>query len=256
MRLLDEWLVAHAEPVLGRVDGPWRDAAVVDVGIGTPPDATLALHAAIARRHPGRRTIGVDVVAPYVDALTAAAPPGVEGRVGGATLPLGPDEPAALVRAVNLLRSTRAERVSAALATLADPLLVGGWLVEGSTDTTGEVGVFRVLERTPDGLAPRWLVVTSTHGRGFDPRLFTAWLPRGLGRHARPAPELAARFAAWADATARARADGAREPAATFVAAAARLAAVDDRVVRAQGWWERGVLWWSDRASDGPVATR
>ncbi len=243
--------------MLVRDDGPWADALVVDVGIGTPPDATIALHAAVRTVAPRARTIAVDVVPAYLDALVARAQVGIEGRLGGDALPIRAGEAARVVRAVNLLRRAHPSRIDAALATLAAPLLPGGWLIEGSTDTDGDVGVVRVLARDGEGLVPTALVVFTTFARGFDPRLFTAWLPRGLGRHARPGPALAERFARWAAATGEARQAGHRDPPGTFVAAAERLAATDPAVVVDPEGWAGGVLWWDEAPRpDAPPGTR
>lgn len=172
--------------------------------------------------------------------------------MGGEQLPIPPGEQVDLVRALNLLRGAHPDDVDEAIEALAQPLRAGGWLIEGSTDTEGQVGVFRVLERHPLGLCQVALIVTTNFGRGFDPRLFTAWLPRGLGRHARPAPSLQARFQRWSEATAEARSAGAREPARTFAEAARRLAEVDSALVVDTQGWASGVMWW--REAHGSVA--
>ncbi|TVQ91395.1 MAG: hypothetical protein EA397_10085 [Deltaproteobacteria bacterium] len=216
----------------------------MDVGIGTPPDATVELHRSLRERWPDVRTLGVDVVRHYVDDLLARQIEGVEARLGGEVLPLRPQERPVVVRAINLLRGARERDVTEGLQALAAPLARGGWLLEGSTDTEGDVGVYRVLRATMGRLEEVALIMTTTFQRGFDPRLFTAWLPKGLGRHARPGPAVEERFERWVDATRAARAAGVREPLDTFMAAASRLAEVDEAVVRSSEEWQGGVLWW------------
>lgn len=252
---LDAWIVEHAAPLLARRDGDWQRAWVVDVGVGDPPEPTLELHRALAQRWPDIGVLGVDIVPSYVSALAECAPPGLTARLGGASLPVGEGEAARLVRAVNLLRGAREHRVDEGLRALAAPLLPGGWLVEGSTDTPGDVGVFRILRSDSHGLTPQFFLLTTTFERGFDPRLFTAWLPRGLGRHARPAPSLQARFDRWSRSVAQARESGFRQPRQTFVAAAEDLALHDRALVRTPEWWARGLMWWRDVGGADGIAS-
>ena len=241
--------MAHGAPCLEAEAVP----LVVDVGIGTPPDATVELHRALRERWPEVRTLGVDVVRHYVDDLLARQVEGIEARLGGSMLPLGSRERPVVVRAINLLRGAHERDANEGLQALAAPLAPGGWVIEGSTDTEGDVGVVRVLRQTSDGLEEVALIMTTTFRRGFDPRLFTAWLPKGLGRHARPGPAVEARFERWVAATKAARDAGDREARATFVSAACRLAQVDDSVVRNTEEWSNGVLWWSAGPPAAPL---
>ena len=103
----------------------------------------------------------------------------------------------------------------------------GGLLVEGTTDRHGDRGVFRVFQRTADGLVPDALVFVSDPARsGFAPRALTPYLPRGMGWHGHPGAEVDTLFTAWKQAFERARDAGARTPAELFAGSAAGLAEI------------------------------
>src|SRR5690606_16860699 len=98
-------------------------AVVVDVGLGDRPDTTVELAAAL----PWLRVVGVDHDPERVRVARELAP-GLDARAGGFDLPLGPDEPARLVRCFNVLRGYRPEQAEPARRRLAASLLDGGLL--------------------------------------------------------------------------------------------------------------------------------
>ena len=215
LALLDPWLAE-------RLGSSAQSApCVVDVGLGAEPDTTLELHAALAERVPGVVTLGLDVDAERVERLRERAVPGVQARLGGFDTAL----PAAqLVRAANLLRQYRLDAVDDALEAMGRWLAPEGLLVEGTTDRHGERGVFRVLEPTAAGLRPvRLVLLCDPAARGFAPWALTAYVPRGLGWHGHPGPQLAPFFEAWNRAFDAARDHGADSTASLFQGAAERL---------------------------------
>lgn len=216
LRLLDPWLVDQLP-----TDRPVR---VLDLGIGARPDTTVELLAAL--RAGGRQptVIGTDVEAERVAALAAVED--ADLRAVQVDPDWTPEHPADAVRAANLLRQYRLERVRAMLERWGGWLAEGGLLVEGSTDRAGDRGAFRVLRRRGDQLLDDALILLhDLDGGGFGPRALTAYLPRGLGWHGHPGPALHGFFQAWEQAFQQTRAEGARTPAALFVGSAARLAA-------------------------------
>lgn len=213
---------------------------VLDVGVGARPDTTLELHRCLREFWPDLRTVGVDNVAERAELVSGLGEPGLTGVIGGEHLPsVGAVR---LVRAANLLRQERLERVESALQALMSPLLAGGVLVEGTTDAGGDAGVFRAL-RAPHANTVE-VAFLCGFAQGFSPRRMTAWLPRGLGWHGHPGPELLPLFTSWDEAFRVVRAEGAREPHVCFFAACSWLASRDARVVADPEGWKRGELRW------------
>lgn len=228
---LDPWFAAHV--------GTWPDAGpdtVVDVGIGASPETTLELHAALAAVRPGVRIVGLDTDPERVRALAQVAGPGVVALHGGfeANIP----GRAGLVRAANLLRQYRLDGVPDALARMGAWLQPGGLLVEGTTDASGDRGVFRVLRQDGEALRPKALLILADPEGPFAPRALTPYLPRGLGWHGHVAPRLRTLFDAWEQAFKEARATA---TGPLFAPTCARLAAVG-LAVDAPDAWARGVL--------------
>lgn len=238
---LDTYLV-HAERDLLAREG---DAAFVDVGFGEHPWTTLETARALREVRPGLGVIGVEL---DPERAAAAAREHADARThfrqGGFALPLEPGERARLVRAMNVLRTYPLERVAQAHRLLGAPLVEGGLLVEGSTDTPGEVLVAHLLRRTGAGLEREALLFHTTFARGFAPLLFRDWLPRDLRRRVRPGEPIHAFFSDWAAAWDEARAGGVRDPAEVFRATVVRLAARREGVSTEPWLLERGYLVW------------
>lgn len=180
LRALDAW-VAHCAPEL--LDGR---GALVDVGFGQTPVTTEEW----ARSAPDARVVGLDV--------HAAESRGVELHVGG----FGDVQrfaPVAVVRAMNVLRGYREDEVAPARAQLLDALMPGGLLLEGSSDTDGQVLVVHVARKPPlpAGWSARMLLFQTDFSRGFSPWLFRDWLPRELRRGVKPGTPIHALLTEW-----------------------------------------------------------
>src|SRR5262249_30178590 len=137
------------------------------------------------------------------------------------------DEPARLVRAMNLLRQGPPERVPEVHRTLSRFLLPSGLLVEGSADATGSVLSAHLLRRRAgeDADLPlrEALLFHTDFSNGFAPVLFRDWLPRDLRRRVRPGEPIHDFFAAWSAAWQQARSAGRTHPPDAFREAALGL---------------------------------
>lgn len=194
---LDALVVAHDRALLERRDGPWADAAVVDVGLGMQPWTTLELAAALAERLPSPPPVlGVDIDPRLVAEAVAHGRPGVRFVQGD----LGGDAPARLVRALNVLRDRSTGEVPAAHAALGASLLGGGVLVEGSCGPHGEVGVVHRIRRAADGLVREALWMWTDGTQGSAPLLFRDRLPRDLRGSAGREHPVGALLHDWMDA--------------------------------------------------------
>lgn len=242
LRALDVYL-CHAEPeLLRREDGPWRTAAFVDVGFGEEPSTTLESAEALRALHPGLPVLGVELdegraraAARHEDALTRF-------RQGGFELPLQPGESVRLLRAMNLLRGYPAESVPGIHQKLGEQLLVGGLLLEGSADTEGGVLVAHLLRRTHEGVHREALLFHTDFSHGFAPVVFRDWLPRDFRRRVRPGERIHDFFSAWTASWDEARAQGHREPRASFRESILRLATRCEGIETGAWFLEHGYL--------------
>lgn len=222
---LDAWVVHEQSPLL--VPG----ARVVDVGYGESPVTVVELAAALRAVQPGLTVHGVER-----EASRVPPPPWAEGvTLGWGEAP----GPAVLVRAMNVLRSYRADEVAPLHAALGAALDEGGLLLEGSSDTEGHVLTCHLLRKRGGALVSEGLLCFTDLSRGFSPWLFRDWLPRDLRRSVKPGTPVHALFTRWDACLA---ASGAREPRERFLASA-RVPGL------ASSAWERahGFLRWDGR---------
>jgi hypothetical protein len=244
LRALDAYLCWSERALLERQDGPWREAAFVDVGFGEHPWTTLESAALFRELNPTLPVIGVEVDAGRASAAARHEDALTHFRHGGFDWASTARQPARLVRAMNILRQYRAEDVGAAHAELGQALLPGGLVVEGSTDVHGGITVAHLLRRTPEALTREALLFHTDFHQGFAPLLFRDWLPRDLRRRVQPEEPIHAFFAAWTEAWQQAREHGAWEPRAAFQESVRRLAGFTGGVSTDTWLLERGYLRW------------
>jgi hypothetical protein len=246
LRALDAYLCHRERGLLERQDGPWARAVFADVGFGEHPWTTLESAAAFRALHPALPVIGVELDAARALAAQAHADAHTHFREGGFELPLGPDEPARLIRAMNLLRQGPPERVPKVHRTLGRYLLPSGLLVEGSADGSGAVLTAHLLRRGPQGDTPfREALLFHTDFRlGFAPLQFRDWLPRDLRRRVRPGEPLHAFLSEWGAAWQDARAAGHTAPPEAFSESVLRLATRTGGVDTEAWLLSRGYLLW------------
>jgi len=246
LRALDEYLLLAESELLGRRDGAFASAVVVDVGVGEHPWTTLELADALSAMPTPQRVIGVDISARRLEAARRLCEGRVELRRGGLSLPLEPSEPARVVRCMNVLRGEPPGTTVDAHRQLSANLLPGGLLLEGTSDRRGGVLTAHLLRRTSGDLMRESLLFFTDFSRGFAPILFRDHLPRDLRRSVQPGHALHRFFWDWTRAWSEVRLADARE---SFVFAAERLALRQSGVVADPGWVHRGFLLW--RPADG-----
>jgi hypothetical protein len=210
LRRLDLFLARYDPVLLRRNDGPYAGAFFVDLGFGAEPFTTLETAARLRALNPQLRVLGVEIdrgrvaaAQPYADALT-------EFRLGGFNLPLMRDvqgrlETVRAVRAFNVLRQYEEDDVAPAYAALAQDVLPGGLLLEGTSDPYGRLAVANVLRRLPG--PPAWeqeaLVFSTNFRNGFDPAQFQAVLPKNYIHRMTPGEPIHALLEAWKAAALR-----------------------------------------------------
>ena len=244
LQALDGYLIRCERALLERQEGPWREAAFLDVGFGEHPWTTLQSAATFRAVNPELSIIGVEADEARATAAAQHEEPRTRFRHGGFDWAGKAGQRARLVRAMNILRQYRPEDVEAAHTQLGQALLPGGLLVEGSTDTEGGITVAYLLRRAPEGLTREALLFHTDFHQGFSPWLFRDWLPRDWRRKVSAGSVLHTFFTAWAQAWSQAREHGAREPRALFQQSALGLALTRPGVSTEPWLLEHGYLRW------------
>jgi hypothetical protein len=252
LRRVDTFLLRYDPGLIARRDGAFARAFFVDLGYGFEPMTTLESVARLRALNPTLPVLGVEIDLERVAAAQGLVEPGLDFRLGGFNLPLaawpdGVPETVRAVRAFNVLRQYAEADVAPALARLAEAVLPGGLLIEGTSDPLGRVWVAHMLRRTeaaPGAAAwQREALVFSTNWRGgFDPADFQPVLPKDLIHHMLPGEAIYTFLEAWkqaARATAAYQVWGTR---AWFVAAAHGLARMGYRINLRPGWLRKGFL--------------
>lgn len=249
LRRVDNFLAMYDAALLRRGDGDYAGACFVDLGYGAEPFTTLESAVRLRRVNPALAVLGVEIdparvaaAQPYVDDLTSF-------RLGGFNLPLqtgahGRRETVRLVRAFNVLRQYEAAQVDEALARLAQCVLPGGLLIEGTSDPFGRIWVANVLRRTVDGWTVEALVFSTNFRTSFDPGDFQTVLPKNLIHRVAPGEPIAAFFQAWKHAALATRAAQVWGVRTWFVASAQQLAAAGYAIDLRRQWLRRGYLIW------------
>lgn len=249
LRRVDLFLARYDPALLRREDGAFAGAWLVDLGFGAEPFTTLETAARLRVLNPALRVLGVEIdrarvaaALPYTDAAT-------EFRLGGFNLPLrstadGRPETVRAVRAFNVLRQYEEAEVSPAYAALAEGVLPGGLLVEGTSDPFGRIWVANVLRRLPAPVpwSPEALVFSTNFRNGFDPTQFQAVLPKNYIHRMTPGEPIHALLEGWKAAALRTLPERNWGLRRWFVASAHALAASGANVVLHSRWLDLGFL--------------
>ena len=245
LRQTDHFILRYDPGLLTRTDGPFAEALFVDLGYGAEPFTTLESAARFRRLNPELGVLGVEIepqrvanALPYSDERTAF-------RLGGFNLPLLPAETVRLVRAFNVLRQYEEKDVRPAWGQIAEGVLPGGLLLEGTSNPYGSIWAANLLRRVAgagDPWLPEALVFYTNFRMGFDPAEFQTILPKNYIHRALPGEPLGKFFAAWKAAAAESaalRTFGLRQ---WFTGSARLLARRGYRIALQRKWLGRGWL--------------
>jgi hypothetical protein len=246
-------LLKYDASLLARRDDRFDRAFFVDLGYGATPATTLESFVRLRTVNPTLSVLGVEIDPERVAAALPFVEPGLDFRLGGFNLPLQhwPDnqpERVRAIRAFNVLRQYEPEAVAPAYARLAEGVLAGGLLLEGTSDPPGQLWVAHVLRRTtaastaPEAWRREALVFSTNFRRGFDPSAFQAVLPKDLIHRVIPGEPIDDFFASWRQAAAMTSAQRVWGARAWFVAAAQQLARDGYAVNLRPHWLRKGFL--------------
>lgn len=253
LRRVDLFFARYDAALLRRSDGPYAGALFVDLGYGAEPWTALETAARLRTLNPTLRVLGVEIDRARVLAAQPYADGRTEFRLGGFNLPLaldaaGQPESVRAIRAFNVLRQYEEADVLPAYAALAQGVLPGGLLVEGTSDPFGRIWVANVLRRQAGGLAagPPWrqeaLVFSTNFRNGFDPAQFQAVLPKSHIHRMTPGEPIYDLLNAWKEAARRTLPERAWGLRRWFSASAQALAAGGVPVVLHSRWLALGYL--------------
>ncbi len=247
LRRVDNFITMVDPALLRYTTHDYAQAFFVDLGYGAEPFTTLESAQRFRRLNPTLPVLGVEIdgervtaALPYADAIT-------HFRRGGFNLPLQTGETVRLVRAFNVLRQYEETAVADAYAMLAQQVMPGGLLIEGTSDPFGRIWVAHLLRRRLD--APAWhheTTVFSTNFRtGFNPTDFQTILPKNLIHRVVPGEPIFDFFRDWKQATLESVSKKTWSTQQWFAASAHRLAARGYSIDTRRRWLNRGYLLWS-----------
>jgi hypothetical protein len=245
LRRVDNFVLLYDHGLLKRKDGRFADALFVDLGYGFDPRTTLESAERLRRVNPDLPILGVEIDQERVAGAQPFADDRTFFRLGGFNLPLLEGETVRLVRAFNVLRQYEEKDFAAAYGRLAQYVLPGGLMIEGTSTPFGRIWVANVARRLESGSWRMEALVFSTNFRpGFEVDEFQTILPKNLVHHVVPGEPIHDFFEAWkrsAAETVATRAYGARQ---WFGAAAQALARRGYKVNLQKKWLSRGWLIW------------
>ena len=249
LRQVDHFMLLYDPGLLTRRDGDFEDALFVDLGYGEEPFTALESADRFRRINPALKVLGVEIDAERVARAQACSDGSTFFRLGGFNLPLLPGENVRAIRAFNVLRQYDEADVLPAWECLAQYVLPGGLLVEGTSTPSGGLWAANVLRRLEPGADP-WrreaLVFFTNFKPGFDPGEFQTILPKNYIHRVVPGQPVFDFFAAWKAAAAETSAMQTWGLRQWYIAAAEALARRGYRINLRKKWLSKGWMIWEE----------
>lgn len=245
LRRVDNFLLNYEPSLLTRADGLFVSALFVDLGYGFDARTTLESADRFRRINPQLPILGVEIDRERVEAALPFADEITHFRLGGFNLPLEEGEHVRVIRAFNVLRQYDEKDFAPAYERLAQYVLPGGLMIEGTSTPFGQLWAANLARRVNHAAWKMEALVFSTNFRlGFDIEEFQTILPKNYIHHVVDGETIHDFFEAWkksAAATSAAKIYGLRQ---WFVAAAELLAAKGYRLNLKKKWLAKGYLIW------------
>src|SRR5690349_16444208 len=261
LRRVDNFVLLYEPSLHTRTDGLFARSLFVDLGYGFDARTTLESAARFRQVNADLPILGVEIEKDRVEAALPYADEKTFFRLGGFNLPLQEGEHVRLIRAFNVLRQYEEKDFAPAYERLAQHVLPGGLMIEGTSTPYGQIwtaNVARRLERGEHALpkgcrdgvsdAEGWKVealVFSTNFRlGFEITDFQAVLPKNLIHHVVPGEPMYDFFEAWKGAAAETSAMKTFGLRQWFLQSAEALARKGYKVNLQKKFLSRGYLIW------------
>jgi len=261
LRRVDNFVLLYEPSLLTRTEGGFASSLFVDLGYGFDARTTLESASRFRRVNPNLPILGVEIDKERVEAALPFADDKTFFRLGGFNLPLKEGERVRLIRAFNVLRQYEEKDFAPAYERLAQYVLPGGLMIEGTSNPFGSIWVANVVRKTleSDGLPSdrqeqvptiqsQWkfeaLVFSTNFRTGFDVEEFQTILPKNYIHRMVKGELIYDFFAAWKKSAAESIAAKTFGPRQWFVAAAEGLAAEGYSIDLKRKWLTKGFLIW------------
>ncbi len=273
LRRVDNFILLYEPALLTRTTSTslspssnlFADSMFVDLGYGFDARTTLESAERFRRANPDLKILGVEIDKERVEAALPFADDKTFFRLGGFNLPLKEGEHVRLIRAFNVLRQYEEKDFAPAYERLAQYVLPGGLMIEGTSNPFGSIWCANLVRRKT--LESRSLLldlrqqavgvqswdfealVFSTNFRlGFDVEEFQTILPKNLIHHVIKGEPIYDFFEAWkrsAKETAAMKTYGAKQ---WFCASVESLAKKGYKVNLQKKFLSKGWLIWEQFA--------
>ncbi|MBI5944917.1 MAG: hypothetical protein HY864_11160 [Chloroflexi bacterium] len=245
LRRVDNFILLYEPSLLTRTDGLFQRSLFVDLGYGFDARTTLESAARFRLVNPNLPILGVEIDKDRVDAALPHADGITHFRLGGFNLPLQPAESVRLIRAFNVLRQYEEKDFAPAYEQIAQYVLPGGLMIEGTSNPFGSLWVANLARKKENGWIFEALVFSTNFRTGFDITDFQAVLPKNHIHHVIQGEPIYDFIEAWkrsAAETSPAKVFGTKQ---WFVAAAENLAAKGYKIDTHKKWLTKGWLIWN-----------
>jgi len=263
LRRVDNFILLYEPSLLTRTDDLFVDSMFVDLGYGFDARTTLESAARFRRVNRNLKILGVEIDKERVETALPFADEKTFFRLGGFNLPLKVGEHVRLIRAFNVLRQYEEKDFAPAYERLAQYVLPGGLMIEGTSNPFGSIWCANVARKTLEprsllldfrqqavGVQSLWnfeaLVFSTNFRLGFDVEEFQTILPKNLIHHVVHGEQIYDFFEAWklsAKETIAIKTYGAKQ---WFVAAAEALAQKGYQINLQKKFLSKGYLVWGN----------
>jgi hypothetical protein len=244
LRRVDNFILLYEPTLLTRTDGLFPLSLFVDLGYGFDPRTTLESAARFRKLNPNLPILGVEIdkervesAQPFADALT-------HFRLGGFNLPLQAGESVRLIRAFNVLRQYEEKDFAPAYERLAQFVLPGGLIIEGTSMPFGQLWSANLMRKQSEKWTQEALVFSTNFRLGFEVEEFQTILPKNYIHHMLKGEPIFEFFEDWKRAAAETIAAKVYGPRQWFIAAAEALASRGYKIDLHRKWLSKGWLIW------------
>ena len=245
LRRVDNFILLYEPSLLTRTDSLFAHSMFVDLGYGFDARTTLESAARFRRVNPDLKILGVEIEKDRVEAARPYENEKTFFRLGGFNLPLKEREHVRLIRAFNVLRQYEEKDFAPAYERLAQYVLPGGLMIEGTSNPFGSIWCANVVRRMDERPWAMEALVFSTNFRtGFNPTDFQAVLPKNYIHHVVPGEPIYEFFDAWKGAAAQSSAMKIYGPKQWFVGTAELLAQRGYKINLQKKFLSKGWLIW------------
>jgi len=245
LRRVDNFILLYDPSLLTRNESGFTDSLFVDLGYGFDARTTLESAARFRRVNPNLNILGVEIDKERVEAALPFADDKTFFRLGGFNLPLKEGETVRLIRAFNVLRQYEEKDFAPACERLAQYVLPGGLMIEGTSNPFGSIWVANVARKMDRG---EWrmeaLVFSANFRTGFDAEEFQTVLPKNYIHRMVKGEAIFDFFSAWKKSAAETIAAKIFGPRQWFIAAAEGLSAKGYSIDLKKKWLTKGFLIW------------